>query len=112
MRYRRPFEALGAPFLVCVRIEDGVARLAVEGRVDGSSAPVVLEEIRHAATLIKEELAECADQSEARWTLQIDLTEVERLEEQAERQILALVRQLQADDVAVGIVRRSLTVVR
>jgi len=94
------------PFLVSLRVEGGVARVNVEGDVDETSVPLLLKEIRHAAGMIEELVITGADEAEAGRRLELDLTEVDRLETHAAYEIMVLVHELEADDVAIGIARR------
>jgi hypothetical protein len=102
---RAPINPTLDPFLVSLRVEGGVARVNVEGDVDGTSVPLLLQEIRHAAGMIEELVIMDADEAEARRRLELDLTEVDRLETHAAEEIMVLVHELEADDVAIGIAR-------
>jgi hypothetical protein len=109
MAFRAPTK-LGAPpsdnFLVEVRVEGGVLEVAVEGDVNRTSVPVLLDEIRQAAGLF-DVLEEAGNQPALPRRLRLDLTDSCPLETFALDEVLALIHELEADDVTVGIVRGS-----
>src|SRR3954451_1942700 len=92
------------PFLIRVRAEGGTLEVAVEGDVDQTSLPALLDEIRHAAGLV-DALDQAVDEPASPRRLRIDLTGTPRLEAHAVDELMALVHELETDDLTVGIVR-------
>jgi hypothetical protein len=92
-----------APFLVQVRFEEGVLEVAVEGDLDQTSVPILLDEIRLAASLF-EVFDQTVNQPASPRIMSIDLSDSRPLEADALDEVMALVHQLEADDVAVGFV--------
>jgi hypothetical protein len=90
------------PFLIRVRVEGGVLEVAVEGDVDQTSLPVLLDEIRHAAGLA--DMSDQAVNQPAPRRLSVDLTGSARLEAQALGELMELLHEFEGDDVTVGIV--------
>jgi hypothetical protein len=91
------------PFLIRVGVEGGILEVAVEGAVDQTSLPVLLDEIRHAAGL-GEMLDQAVNQPAASRRLSVDLTGSARVEPQALDELMGLVHEFEGHDVTVRIV--------
>jgi hypothetical protein len=95
------------PLLAQTRVESGVPEIVVAGDVDQTSLPLILDEIRHAVGLFTDILDRHGDQLRTARHVSVDLTDTDRLEAQAVEQLMALVLELEADRVTVGIVHRQ-----
>src|SRR4051794_24274653 len=98
MPYPTPLESINRPldpFLVSLCVEGGVAQVNVTGDVNEVSVPLLLEEIRHAAGMIKKMTIPGADEAESIRRLELDLTEVHRLETPAVNELTVLVHELE-----------------
>jgi hypothetical protein len=92
-----------APFLVRVCFEEGVLEVAVEGDVDQTSVSILLDEIRLAASLF-EVFDQTVNQPASPRIMSLDLSDSRPLEADTLDEVMALVHQLEAADVAVGFV--------
>jgi hypothetical protein len=106
MAFSTPAEPVSESFLTRVCVAGGVLEVAVQGDLDDHSMPGLLEEIRHAAGLVEEVSEHGLYEAAPARRLSLNLTGTSHLEEQALDDLMALVRELEADDLTVGLVHR------
>jgi hypothetical protein len=109
MAFRAPLEHIRVPhepFRTRIRVEGGVPEVTVAGDIDQISIPDLLEEIRHAASLM-DVLDRDRDRPEPPQRLNVDLSGTRRLEAPAVEELMALVFELEAEaGMTIDIVHR------